>query len=177
LYKKDGKVCGTNTDWIGIKRCAESYLKKDFVGIVLGAGGTSRAALYALKEMGAKEIRIWNRTESKAAQLAHEFGVTLVSNLELILQGSDTFVVVGTIPSAAQDALPLEKLFVDKKGVVIDMAYRPRETRLLRFAKKHSIAVVEGIQVLLEQGYEQFEIWTGRKAPRKLIVEKVMAKY
>jgi pentafunctional AROM polypeptide len=178
LYKKNGEICGTNTDWIGIKNCVEPLLQtRPFVGVVLGAGGTSRAALYALQQMGAKEIRIWNRTNSKASQLAQEFGVSAVSSLEHILSGSHCFVVIGTVPSDAQEKMPLERLFVGKLGVVVDMAYRPRETRLLRYAKENHLKVIEGIHVLLEQGYQQFEIWTGRKAFKKMIEKQVMSKY
>jgi pentafunctional AROM polypeptide len=181
IYRENGKICGTNTDWIGIKNSIESQVGREFllgsVGIVLGAGGTSRAALYALQQLGIKEIRIWNRTEQKAVFLANEFHVQSCSAIEDCFAGANEVVVIGTIPSIAQESLPLDAIFKNRKGVVVDMAYRPRNTKLLTAAKREGMAIVEGIEVLLEQGYEQFRIWTGIHAPRNVIKETVMAQY
>ncbi|KAJ3261381.1 3-dehydroquinate dehydratase (3-dehydroquinase) [Boothiomyces macroporosus] len=189
LHKIDGKISGYNTDWIGIKRSIENVLNTDLpvIGIVLGAGGTSRAALYALSHIKqVSETRIWNRTCSKAEALAAEFNAKLVGDLNSIFVHNEpevVFVVVGTIPAPAQEALNFSSVFSKAAqysfGIVVDMAYRPRSTHLIEASlnlekKWHQI---EGIQVLLEQGYEQFELWTGRHAPKKSIHKTVMEKY
>ncbi|KAJ3276205.1 3-dehydroquinate dehydratase (3-dehydroquinase) [Terramyces sp. JEL0728] len=189
LCKVDGKVYGYNTDWIGIKRSVEAHLSTNLpvIGIVLGAGGTSRAALFALSQIKQiSEIRIWNRTISKAEALANEFNCTLVKNLDEIYvhqQPEVVFVVVGTIPAPAQEAFDFKQVLANASsysyGIVVDMAYRPRSTALLQASQNldKKWYQVEGIQVLLEQGYEQFELWTGRKAPKKSIYKTVMEKY
>jgi pentafunctional AROM polypeptide len=181
IYKQHGKIYGTNTDWIGMKKCIEKHVRressKNGVGVVLGAGGTSRAALYALQQMGIKDIRIWNRTEEKAISLAKEFHVTSCSTVTDCFANTNQVIVIGTIPSTAQESMTFEGVFENRSGVVVDMAYRPRQTKLLLAAKEEGMAIVEGIEVLLEQGYEQFRIWTGIHAPQKVISKAVMAKY
>jgi pentafunctional AROM polypeptide len=68
----------------------------------------------------------------------------------------------------------------DGPAVVVDMAYRPAETPLLGLARKiagEHWSAVTGLEVLLEQGYEQFRIWTGRTCPRSPVAKHVWAKY
>ncbi|KAJ3324463.1 3-dehydroquinate dehydratase (3-dehydroquinase) [Boothiomyces sp. JEL0866] len=189
LHKVDGKIYGFNTDWIGIKRSIENVLSTNLpvIGVVLGAGGTSRAALFALSQIKQiSETRIWNRTSSKAQALATEFNGKLVEDLNDIFVHEEpevVFVVVGTVPAAAQDSLNFKNVFAQASpysyGIVVDMAYRPRSTQLLQASSNldKKWFQIEGIQVLLEQGYEQFELWTGRKAPKKAIHKTVMEKY
>jgi len=64
-------------------------------------------------------------------------------------------------------------------GVVVDMAYRPAETPLLKLAKEAGgrWALVPGLEVLLQQGYEQFRLWTGRSCPKGLVAIKVREGY
>lgn len=189
LYKdNDGKIHGANTDWIGIKRCIDLYLTNVFpsIGIVIGAGGTSRAAIYALSQIPQiKEIRIWNRTKSKAQNLADEFGAKLVSEFKDCLKSVENcnFIVVSCVPAGAQEQMDIKGFFDNASqypmGIIVDMAYRPRNTLLLQAARTQPKPwfIAEGIQVLLEQGFEQFEIWTGRKAPKHAIIKEVFAKY
>ncbi|KAJ3335757.1 3-dehydroquinate dehydratase (3-dehydroquinase) [Gonapodya sp. JEL0774] len=232
--EKGYRIVGDNTDWLGIRRSVWKRLGSSAgglgtVGVVIGGGGTSRAACYALKQMECEDIRIWNRTLAKAEHLAAEFGGTVIRDLKDALKSlrnaddtarETTFVIVGTIPAQAQNGLDFPGLFsepnpfkpvangallsehvaaVDAKGlplagipsrkpsasgVVVDMAYRPRRTSLLTQAiSAEAIAVgwnfslVEGIEILCEQGFEQFARWTGRKAPVKRIEAAVYHEY
>ena len=198
VKEKDGSISGYNTDWIGIKRKIHKYLPSsaNAIGIVLGAGGTSRAALYALKNIPQiKKIKIWNRTHSKAETLSQEFNVEAVSEFtQLLIQspedkafelGSVVYVVVGTIPASAQLNLPIKEMLSDNSdydfGIALDMAYRPRDTPLTLAARSRIGSKkwfhIEGIDVLLEQGYEQFKLWTEMDAPRSIMETKVMEKY
>jgi pentafunctional AROM polypeptide len=174
---EDGSIVGDNTDWIGIKNCIlKRGIKKDAVGVVLGAGGTARAAIYALKQLEVSSIRIWNRTIEKAKALGEEFGCETVKDLNLLLQGQNQFVIVGCIPSTAQQSLNFSEMFMNvNNGIIVEMAYIPRQTPLLIAAL--GFEKVEGIEVLLEQGYAQFEIWTGHQASRIAIKERVMGAY
>jgi pentafunctional AROM polypeptide len=104
-------------------------------------------------------------------------------NLTTILQSKYkcNFIIVGAIPAEAQFKLPIQEMFKNvtehSMGVCVDMAYKPRETTLLSHAKSLGWSTVEGVAVLLEQGFEQFAIWTGRKAPVGHIEEKIMEAY
>ncbi|KAJ7621194.1 Shikimate dehydrogenase [Roridomyces roridus] len=185
---------GENTDWLGIRHCVHSRVHDGSLhaALVIGAGGTARAAIYALHSLKAQTIYIYNRTRSNAQALADEFSRANVQVLDTLDSWPSGIVppnvIVSTVPSSATTtssepgSLHLSSnLFGYKDGpaVVIDMAYKPAETALLALAKGagDNWESVRGLDVLLEQGYVQFELWTGRKCPRNVVAERVRAKY
>lgn len=184
IKRADGCWLGDNTDWLGIRN---SVLKRfrnfnDCTGVILGAGGTARAACYALQSLGITNIRIWNRTFAKSVILANEFGCIAVEKIGDAVADNITpcrIVIVGTIPSGAQETIgDLSSLFKHScQGMTIDMAYRPRQTKLLKISAEYGYSTVEGIEVLLEQGFEQFERWTKIPAPRRSIMDAVYSSY
>ncbi|KAI0319998.1 Pentafunctional AroM protein [Amylostereum chailletii] len=186
---------GDNTDWRGIRACvlprlpATAAVNGFGASLVIGAGGTARAAIYALHAMGAKRIYLFNRTRARAESLV---GVIPGANVEVVevlgeWPGDAPSVVVSTVPASAtttgdvgvENALVLTPaVFEAASGVVVDMAYRPAETPLLRLAKgRAGWKTVSGVEVLLEQGYRQFELWTGRRCPKGQVAKKVWAFY
>ncbi|KAF8632649.1 hypothetical protein AX17_004782 [Amanita inopinata Kibby_2008] len=188
------KLIGDNTDWIGIRESIVSFLPTDPVqaGLVIGAGGTARAAIYALHNLGAKHIYLFNRTRANALELAKAFTDAPVTVLDSVAQwpagAPPPNVIVGTVPASAttltegeRGLLLTPQLYEYKDGpaVVVDMAYKPAETPLLRLAKAagSNWETVPGVEVLLEQGYVQFELWTGRCCPRPLVAELVRERY
>ena len=190
-------LLGDNTDWIGIRNVVGARLppslRKVDSALVIGAGGTARAAIYALHALGATRIYLFNRTRRSAEELVHaipDARVELLDTLDVTsaqVRGPPPSVIVSTVPASATttegnvpDALFLpSSLFSADAGVVVDMAYKPAETPLLKLAKTatgkwHSVM---GIEVLLEQGYRQFELWTGRRCPRGIVAETVLEAY
>lgn len=152
---------------------------------MIGAGGASRAALYALYQMKVENIYLYNRTRSTAeaiaASYAAGFPITIIGSLEdfstpdLITPN----VIIGTIPAnkTSIDISPRE-LFASSEGICIDMAYLLRFTPLMGSAQQYGGAgwsTVAGIEVLLEQAFDQFQLWTGKKAPREIIIEALNA--
>ncbi|OUM66753.1 hypothetical protein PIROE2DRAFT_50789 [Piromyces sp. E2] len=184
-------VAGDNTDYLGIKRCIENRISKvrnsydKFIGVVVGAGGTARAACYSLTQLGVDKLLIWNRTTSKAEELAKIFGGEVVQNLgDCLKTESDpkvVYAIVGTVPAAAQVNMNFTEFFDSgKKGVIVEMAYKPRRTPLLNAAaaaKDSHWETTEGVDVLIEQGLEQFIRWTGRIPPSSAIAEQVYSRY
>jgi pentafunctional AROM polypeptide len=208
-------LVGDNTDWLGITRCINKHLASmtlpgqlnvKRVGVVIGGGGTARAACFALEMLKVDELRVWNRTGEKAQVLASSFNGVVVEELQDLLKpykGQATqFYILATVPASAQHDLDLASIFsetpmlpaskgvpsiataeVECSGVVVELAYKPRETPLLAIARGSAkengwnFMTVEGIQVLLEQGYEQFLRWTGRRAPEDEISKAVIEKY
>ena len=193
-------LIGDNTDWMGIRDVVRARLPPSLQRIesslVIGAGGTARAAIYALHALGASRIYLFNRTRRSAEELVHAIQgahVELLDTLDVTsIQGPPPSVIVSTVPASATtaekgvvDALFLpSSLFSADAGVVVDMAYRPAETPLLRLAKTVAALApgrkwssVTGIEVLLEQGYKQFELWTGRKCPRRAVAKTVLEEY
>jgi len=159
VLKANGKLLGHNTDWIGIVNLLRSAgVQPNQAGksvLVVGAGGTARAACFAAKQLGLSLV-VWNRTRAHARELAEAFGGTALVDLDAVPPGS-IVAVVGTVPASAGVSVPSSVLA--GKPVVLDAAYRPRETTLLRDAKAHGCTAIEGVHMLIEQGFEQMRIW------------------
>ncbi|KAI9260772.1 hypothetical protein BDA99DRAFT_483343 [Phascolomyces articulosus] len=176
------KLIGENTDYLGIMRRVQPLMQDPASppeeGLVLGSGGTARAAIYALYSMGIKKIYLWNRTTSKAQELKQAFGsicdVTVLESLENAK--IDPGVIISTVPAESGLELPAH-IYGGIKGIICDMAYKPRRTKLLLQAFRKGWSCVEGIEVLISQGIAQFEIWTGKPAPAHRIEEEVLRKY
>ncbi|EKM53058.1 uncharacterized protein PHACADRAFT_210784 [Phanerochaete carnosa HHB-10118-sp] len=197
IKREDGSTVlhGENTDWVGMRECIVSHLpvtgRSIEAALVIGAGGTSRAAIYALKSLSVKNIYLFNRTRASAEALALTFSdtnVKIVEKLGVWPEGaSPPSVVISTVPASATtldlsatNALYLPSSVLDKsvQGVVVDMAYRPAVTPLLELASKaDSWKIVRGLDVLLEQGFAQFKLWTGREAPKSKVAEVVKRAY
>lgn len=138
--------------------------------LVLGAGGAARAAIWALAGAGAT-VSIWNRTASRAVELAGETGsepveapegggfAAIVNASAAGLDGGDTF---GELPLAPDSFEPGQ--------LVIDMVYGERSGALVEAARAAGATAVDGIDVLVAQGALSFEVWTG-SAPDRSVME------
>ena len=165
-------IHGDNTDWKGIVNPLKRKLQGSSGGyaLILGAGGTARAAAYAAGKLGLERI-YYNRTPEKATDLVEAFGGTLVTNLDEsgahslgeALQGEVLKVVISTLPAAAEFELP--EWMVPKCPIVFDVNYKPYYTKLLRQAENNGCHIIRGSEMLWEQGAVQFELWTERTAP------------
>ncbi len=187
----NGKLSGYNTDVSGFLRAIKEDLGLHPRGlnvVVLGAGGAARAVLSALCMNEVSRVYILNRTFDKAKRLASEFkkhfkdtsieAVSLEdrSGVENSL-GSSSLLVNATsagMEGMNQIEIPLESL--PKGSMVYDLVYKPRETELVKRARELGYKASGGLSMLLYQGVESFEIWTGINAPvevmRKAIIEE-----
>ncbi|KIJ37240.1 hypothetical protein M422DRAFT_33798, partial [Sphaerobolus stellatus SS14] len=182
---------GDNTDWMGVAACIKERLSRCTKSLVIGGGGTSRAAIYALHNLGATTIYLYNRTRSTAENLAKHFpsdyNIILVDSLETFPSGAPS-AIVSTVPATAispepvTDKMHITPVLLGSKsgGIIVDMAYRLAPTPLIRLARSVSHPewrATEGIGGLLEQGYRQFRAWTTMKAPQGIIRRMVREKY
>ncbi|HET9104890.1 MAG TPA: shikimate dehydrogenase [Solirubrobacteraceae bacterium] len=137
--------------------------------VVLGAGGSARAAVWALADAGAREIRVWNRTPARAVALAGAFGASAVTARELsAAPGADLLInctAVGLDGSADLDPLPLGSTGPGAYGTVVDFVYRPGGTALIATARVAGVPAVDGLELLVGQGALAFTRFTGRAAP------------
>jgi pentafunctional AROM polypeptide len=137
--------------------------------LVVGAGGTARAAIYALHRAGFQTIYLYNRTVEKAQALARtfptpEFNVVPVASLLPESITSAPAAIVSTVPAegtttdldnktlGAGVVLPRSIFSRAQGGVTIDMAYKPHVTPLLSLGRAQGWRAIPGIQILLEQG-------------------------
>lgn len=176
VVNQEGRLVGCNTDWLGVVQALEQVA--DLPGarcLVLGAGGGSRAAIYGLQRKGAT-VFIMNRNEVRARSLAAQMNCAFVHwgawerlNVEFVINATSA----GMTPNQGRSLVP--KRWLKAGMVVLDMVYRPMETKLLKDAKAAGCRGVSGLEMLLYQGAAQFEIWTARKPPveimRKALVE------
>ncbi len=137
-------------------------------GVLLGAGGAARAALYALTQAGA-DVVIVNRTPANAFAMAREMGIDAGVKLpeEALAWGADLVVnstPVGMPPNADASPWP-DDLPLPENAAVYDMIYRPAQTKLMQQAEAQGLRAIGGLGMLVRQGAAAFEIWTEREAP------------
>jgi 3-dehydroquinate dehydratase / shikimate dehydrogenase len=169
----DGKLYGFNTDVAGIVRPLERRLKLKGARIaVLGAGGAARAAVFGLVDQGA-EVLVINRTHEHAVTLARQAKAKSLKHEQLAKQQFD--VMINATPcgmNGTKQALPIAENELNA-GLVFDMVYNPLETPLLKLAKSRGIPVTSGLEMFVQQGARQFEIWTGKPAPESEMMRVV----
>jgi 3-dehydroquinate dehydratase/shikimate dehydrogenase len=161
----DGKLYGFNTDVAGVIRPLEKRMRlKGARIVVLGAGGAARAAVFGLVEQGA-EVFVVNRTHETAVALARK---AHAKSLKQELLAKNKFdALINTTPcgmAGIKQALPIKENELNA-GLVFDMVYNPLDTPLLRLAHGRGIPVISGLEMFVQQGARQFEIWTGKPAP------------
>jgi 3-dehydroquinate dehydratase/shikimate dehydrogenase len=161
----DGKIVGFNTDVAGVVRPLEKRLTLKGARIaVLGAGGAARAAVFGLVDQGA-EVFIVNRTHEHAVALAKESKAKALKHEQFATRHFD--VLINSTPcgmAGSRQALPIAANELNA-ALVFDLVYNPLETPLLKLAKERGIPVVSGMEMFVQQGARQFEIWTGKPAP------------
>ncbi len=169
----DGKLYGFNTDVAGVIRPLERRLRLKGARVaVLGAGGAARAAVFGLVEQGA-EVLVVNRTHEHAVTLARQAKAKSLKRELLARQRFD--VIINATPCGmpgTKQPLPLAENELNA-SLVFDMIYNPLETPLLKLAKSRGIAVVSGLEMFVQQGARQFEIWTGKPAPESEMMRVV----
>lgn len=190
-------LIGRNTDWRGMTLVlrnagaqTHSHMKNIQSGLVVGGGGTARAAIYALRDMGYSPIFVLGRSPEKLRELVESFPseyglevLTCAQDVEAVQ--TKPSVAIGTVPAdqpldaGVEEALHLllqrnsspapasdqeqanaEEEKADRR-VLLEMAYKPTVTPLVELAQKEGWATIAGLEVLAAQGVFQFEFWTG----------------
>jgi shikimate dehydrogenase len=168
-FAADGAIAAGNTDAPGLLDAIGEPLAGRRA-LVLGAGGSARAAVWALLGAGAAEVSVWNRTPERAAALADELGARAVARpaaADLLVNCTSVGLQRTASDAAALNQLALTADLVGSYGCVVDLVYGASETPLLAAARAARARTVDGLEVLLAQGALSFELWTGREAPRE----------
>jgi len=160
----DGKLYGFNTDVAGIIVPLEQRLTLAGTRVlIVGAGGAARAAAFGLKAKGA-EVFITNRTPEKGQTLARQAKVKYLKRAEVAKQQFDVMLNATPVGMNGSKQSPLEDKELNTK-YVFDLVYTPAETKLIKMARAKNIPVIPGLEMFVQQGARQFEIWTGKPAP------------
>jgi 3-dehydroquinate dehydratase / shikimate dehydrogenase len=175
VVRRDGSLYGCNTDYVGVLRALKKKLRlaKSSV-LVLGAGGSARAAVFALTRAGAA-VAVCARRSEAARELARAAGAEVVPRRALKTEHFDAILnttPVGMHPDCGVSPLEPSELHC---RIVMDLIYRPERTQLLKLAAKKGIATVSGVEMFLAQGIAQWELWMKRRAPEKSMRQAVLA--
>jgi shikimate dehydrogenase len=203
IYLENNKLIGDNTDAQGFLLDLKRFLTMEtprhgeLKALVLGAGGSARAVVYALLNDG-WDVTIAARRLEQAEQLATSFpphklqtlapgahlpwravpgsaGVTNydlsgieLSNLSLLVNTTP----VGMTPNIDQSPWP-ENLPFPPHAAIYDLVYNPRETKLVRKACSQGLSATTGLGMLVEQAALSFGTWTGHQPPREALFDAV----
>ena len=151
--------------------------------LVLGAGGSARAAAWALAGQGAS-TEIWNRTAERAGELAEALSATSAGAARGLAAVSADQVRAADYERDRQlhrrrdggrgdpfTELPIERAKLGERLVLVDLVYGGDETALISVARESGARVVEGLEVLVRQGAESLRIWTGLEPPLDVMRE------
>src|SRR5579862_6738472 len=174
IVRSDGSLAGSNTDYVGVLRSLEKklHLAKSRV-LLLGAGGSARAAAVALARSGA-QVAICARREQQARELARAVGGEAVPRFALTSESFDA--ILNTTPVGMHPHSQISPLTADELNcrIVMDLIYRPERTRLLQIAAKKGIHTVSGVEMFLAQVIAQWELWTKQRAPEVTIRRAIL---
>lgn len=167
----EGRLVGSNTDGFGFMENlyagAPGWSAMDGPAVVLGAGGAARAIAAALQHAGAPEIRIVNRTATRASELVQDLGAPLITApwelREGALDGAALVVNATTLGMSGNPPLDISLDAVRGDAVVTDIVYAPLRTGLLVAAEERGLRSVDGIGMLLHQARPAFAAWFGHE--------------
>jgi shikimate dehydrogenase len=167
VINTNGKLKGYNTDWQGAVNTLLKFTTiKDKKVAILGSGGTARAIAYGLSKWGCT-ISIYARNKNTASAIANQFGCKTYTWDERE-KAISADIITNTTPIGRKDNdSPLLSEGITEKHVIFDVNYKKGGTQLLNLAKSKNAIVVDGLEMLLQQGMLQFELYTGLKAPEK----------
>ena len=187
---RDGRLTGHNTDGGGFLRALRDeagFSPEGRRALVLGAGGSARAVVLALSRSNVTGLTVANRTLSKAqtlAELAQQNGVAASAiglgqdSLTPAAQEADLIVnctSLGMTRGPDESGAPLRRDQIPPSALVNDLVYNPKETPLLREAEAAGARTLGGIYMLVYQGANAFEMWTGTPAPVAIMLEAAVA--
>ncbi len=182
IYLRENKLVGDNTDAFGFLADLKKFIGSQELGIgnrksaiVLGAGGSARAVVYALCNDG-WNVTLAARRIEQAQKLAESF-----TNLEVRVAEYSAFsfqlsafalivntTPLGMTPNIETSPLPENTIFAEN-ALIYDLVYNPRETKLVKDARAQGLNATSGLGMLLEQAALAFELWTGHNPPRDIL--------
>jgi pentafunctional AROM polypeptide len=181
---ENGHFYGDNTDWKAIYKLITENMSTEGSALIIGAGGTARAALYALNQIERIQlVYLYNpRHPEKTIDLARTY-----NNQNILSVTSDDvntlrniYIVINTLPSSIHftlDHLFFEKNSLSEHGsILFDTNYMPYQTAIIKQAQQYNWNIIYGIDMLIEQGLEQFQIWTGKAIAVAPIIEETVRK-
>lgn len=170
-WVEDGKLVGDNTDVGGFIAAAKDLVDpRDLTVGVIGAGGAAAAVLAAIESWPGCVAHVYNRTPERARILCERFSTIAQPVDDIGAVAGSQLVVNATSVGLKNDDVPADlSLFSRDNTVVIDLVYKPGETRFIRALRSRGVRGVDGTRMLVEQGALAFERWFGREPDRRVM--------
>lgn len=173
IKNEGGVLKGYNTDGVGFVKSIldKGYKLNNKRVMIIGAGGACRSIAVELASNNVLSINIRNRSEEKAKEIANiiqgNFQTRISYSKEAINENDldDIDILINTTPIGMESNLcPIDESINPPKSLLVcDIVYKPHNTSLLKWAKKHNLEVIHGINMLINQGLHAFSIWTDIK--------------
>jgi shikimate dehydrogenase len=166
IVRRADRLIGYNTDTVGFKRALleTGVMVKDRACAVLGAGGSARAVMYVLRELGA-HITVYARDVAKARVVSSDArALTELTHIDPVTQLIVNTTPVGLSPNIADSPWP-DDAPLPTGALVFDLINNPPRTRLMQQAEQAGLRAVNGWSMLVYQGAAAFELWTGVEPP------------
>ena len=171
INNKGGILKGYNTDGIGFVKSIldKNYEIKNKKAMIIGAGGACRSIAIELAANGVKSIEIRNRSLERANEIIKSINDnfnTYAKCSKDAIDGSSLMnvdILINTTPIGMEnDLCPIDtNIKIDKNLLVCDIVYKPQDTVFLKWARKNNLDIIYGIDMLINQAFEAFKIWTG----------------
>jgi len=166
IVNHNGRLIGYNTDALGALKALQDVVDLSGMSCLLvGAGGAARAIGFVLREEGVR-LTVANRSPERGMELARSLQSPFVPLGDLRRIDADILIQttsVGMYPHT--DQCPIPEDLIKGDVVVMDIIYNPIETRMLKVARAHGSKTINGLSMFINQGAEQFRLWTGLEAP------------
>lgn len=158
VVNKNGRLFGTNTDYIGIKTSIEPKIRNRRKAVVLGAGGAARAAVKVLVDLGFENVCILNRTLERAECLAEQFGVSYGIKDEKLEDIIDADFIINTTNQSFDD---IDLSHCQSTAVVADLTYFYDGQNIVSAAKDCGLITVSGLEIFIRQAIPCAKMWFG----------------
>jgi len=196
----NGQLHGTNTDWVGVHDAILAHTSSHVLGrtaMVYGAGGASRAAVYALwTKLKCSKIYIVNRDDQELADLlddVHQHAELYhpdILHIQSVAQAKELsapYYIVGTVPdfeavtTKEVEARDILTEFLGRegaeKGLILDMCYHPPMTRNLKLGEKFGWKIIQGFTVMAHQFPLQWKLWTNKAIGEEDVFKLIESRY
>lgn len=180
VVNQNGILKGYNTDIDGVRLSLRGVVIKNKSVLLIGAGGVAKTIAYVIHRRGGR-VHIINRDIVQARRLAQRYrgDVSPLENIEDVIATVAPHIIINATPVGmgnleGKSLVPGRLL--RKDFVVYDVIYNPLKTKLIRDAERTGCKTITGLQLFLGQGARQFELWSGRRAPRE-VMEKALYIY
>jgi shikimate dehydrogenase len=174
IISKSSRLTGCNTDWLGmILTLQEAMPIKGKTFVIIGAGGTARAAAYGIMKEGGFPV-IVNRTPEKGKILSGKLNCPFYPLAEIGRIKADCLINTTPVGMYPKDKSPVKASALAGFRYVMDVIYNPLKTKLLADAEKQGCHIFSGLDMFVHQGAQQLRLWTGVEPPRALMKKVIL---